>query len=208
MRPVRRSRRHGARYARADPGGLIIGQDTAALFYPFYLGIAWAWGCAGAASYLLVSAVSSLLSFALVIAMTGCWRAQLARGRRALARLAAAAGLRAVVADQADGRFDGGRKPGRAESQFSGHDKYAAAHTAACGSSAWPVCCARASCAPSSRRWCARCAARGRLLLEMIGDLLDVAKIESGTLTMQPVGVRPACAAGYGAYPVASSGAR
>ncbi len=53
-------------------------------------------------------------------------------------------------------------------------------------SSAWPICCAPAPCASSSRTWCARVRSAGQTLLEMIGDLLDVAKIESGTMTVRP----------------------
>ena len=55
---------------------LLVGQGTAALFYPFYLWITLGMGFRYGRSYLLVSAVSSLLSFALVIAMTEYWRTQ------------------------------------------------------------------------------------------------------------------------------------
>ena len=55
---------------------LLVGQGTAALFYPFYLWITLGMGFRYGRSYLLVSAVSSLFSFALVIAMTEYWRTQ------------------------------------------------------------------------------------------------------------------------------------
>ena len=165
--------------------GLLIGQDTAALFYPFYLWITLGMGFRYGRSYLLVSAVSSLLSFALVIAMTEYWRAQLALAAGLwLALLLLPAYALSLLTKLTDA-LTRAEEASHAKSRFlatMSHELRTPLHAIIGMADLLRA----SSCAPSSRRWCAP-AQRRADFLEMIGDLLDVAKIESGTLTMQPV---------------------
>lgn len=55
---------------------LLLGHDAGAVFYPFYLWITLGMGFRYGRSYLFVSAALSLASFALVIAATDYWRRQ------------------------------------------------------------------------------------------------------------------------------------
>jgi two-component system sensor histidine kinase RpfC len=55
---------------------LLLGRDTSAFFYPFYLWITLGMGFRYGRSYLLVSAALSLVSFGVVIAATEYWRSQ------------------------------------------------------------------------------------------------------------------------------------
>jgi two-component system sensor histidine kinase RpfC len=57
---------------------LALGGATAAIFYPFYLWVTFGMGFRYGRRYLFVSAASSLLSFALVIATSAYWRGQAA----------------------------------------------------------------------------------------------------------------------------------
>ena len=57
---------------------LALGGATAAIFYPFYLWVTFGMGFRYGRRYLFVSAASSLLSFALVIAASAYWRGQAA----------------------------------------------------------------------------------------------------------------------------------
>jgi two-component system sensor histidine kinase RpfC len=55
---------------------LLLGDETSAIFYPFYLWITLGMGFRYGRSYLRVSAVLSLVSFGAVIAVTDYWRSQ------------------------------------------------------------------------------------------------------------------------------------
>jgi two-component system sensor histidine kinase RpfC len=55
---------------------LSVGEATAAIFYPFYLWVTFGMGFRYGRRYLFASAAASLLSFALVIAVTDYWRRQ------------------------------------------------------------------------------------------------------------------------------------
>ena len=55
---------------------LLLGHETSAIFYPFYLWITLGMGFRYGRSYLLVSAALSLVSFGAVIAVTDYWRSQ------------------------------------------------------------------------------------------------------------------------------------
>jgi two-component system, sensor histidine kinase RpfC len=55
---------------------LLRGHETSAIFYPFYLWITLGMGFRYGRSYLLVSAALSLLSFGVVIAVTDYWHSQ------------------------------------------------------------------------------------------------------------------------------------
>jgi two-component system, sensor histidine kinase RpfC len=166
--------------------GLLIGQGTAAVFYPFYLWITLGMGFRYGRSYLLVSAVSSLLSFALVIAMTEYWRAQLdlAAGLwLALLLLPAYALSLLTKLTDAVARAE---EANRAKSRFlatMSHELRTPLH-AIIGMADL----LRASLLRADQQEMVRTLrSAGQTLLEMIGDLLDVAKIESGTMTVQPV---------------------
>jgi two-component system, sensor histidine kinase RpfC len=166
--------------------GLLIGQGIAAVFYPFYLWITLGMGFRYGRSYLLVSAVSSLLSFALVIAMTEYWRAQLdlAAGLwLALLLLPAYALSLLTKLTDAVARAE---EANRAKSRFlatMSHELRTPLH-AIIGMADL----LRASLLRADQQEMVRTLrSAGQTLLEMIGDLLDVAKIESGTMTVQPV---------------------
>jgi two-component system sensor histidine kinase RpfC len=166
--------------------GLLIGQDTAALFYPFYLWITLGMGFRYGRSYLLVSAVSSLLSFALVIAMTEYWRAQLALAAGLwLALLLLPAYALSLLTKLTDA-LTRAEEASHAKSRFlatMSHELRTPLH-AIIGMADL----LRASVLRAEQQEMVRTLrSAGQTLLEMIGDLLDVAKIESGTLTMQPV---------------------
>lgn len=55
---------------------LALGEGTAAVFYPFYLWVTFGMGFRYGRAYLYASAAMSLVSFALVIAVTEYWREQ------------------------------------------------------------------------------------------------------------------------------------
>ena len=55
---------------------LLLGQETSAIFYPFYLWITLGMGFRYGRSYLRVSAALSLVSFGAVIAVSDYWRSQ------------------------------------------------------------------------------------------------------------------------------------
>jgi two-component system, sensor histidine kinase RpfC len=164
---------------------LLVGQGTAALFYPFYLWITLGMGFRYGRSYLLVSAISSLVSFALVIAMTEYWRAQpaLAAGLWvALLVLPAYALSLLTKLTEALARAEEGN---RAKSRFlatMSHELRTPLH-AIIGMADL----LRASPLRAEQQDMIRTVrSAGQTLLEMIGDLLDVAKIESGTMSVQP----------------------
>jgi two-component system, sensor histidine kinase RpfC len=166
--------------------GLLIGQGTAALFYPFYLWITLGMGFRYGRSYLLVSAVISLLSFALVIAMTEYWRAQLAlAGGLWLALLLLPAYALSLLTKLTDA-LTRAEEASRAKSRFlatMSHELRTPLH-AIIGMADL----LRASVLRAEQQEMVRTLrSAGQTLLEMIGDLLDVAKIESGTMTVQPV---------------------
>jgi two-component system sensor histidine kinase RpfC len=165
---------------------LIVGESTAAVFYPFYLWITLGMGFRYGRSYLYVSAVLSLLSFALVIAVTDFWRDQpaLAGGLWAallllpaytasLLRKLTEAVARAEAANQAKSRFLATmshelRTPLNAiigvTDLLQGQDFDA-----------------------EQRDLVRTARLAGENLLDMINDVLDVAKIEAGKATIQSI---------------------
>jgi two-component system sensor histidine kinase RpfC len=166
--------------------GLLIGQDTAALFYPFYLWITLGMGFRYGRNYLLVSAICSLLSFALVIAMTEYWRAQPALAAGLLAALlllpAYALSVLTKLTDALTRAEEANRAKGRFLATMS-HELRTPLH-AIIGMADL----LRASPLRAEQQEMVRTLrSAGQTLLEMIGDLLDVARIESGTMTVRPV---------------------
>ena len=164
---------------------LLIGQGTAALFYPFYLWITFGMGFRYGRRYLVVSAVISLLSFALVITLTEYWRAQpaLATGLwLALLLLPAYASTLLAKLTDALARAEAAS---RAKSRFlatMSHELRTPLH-AIIGMADL----LRASPLRSEQQDMVRTVrSAGQTLLEMISDLLDIAKIESGPMTVAP----------------------
>ena len=166
--------------------GLLIGQGTAALFYPFYLWITLGMGFRYGRSYLLVSAASSLLSFALVIAMTEYWRKQpaLAAGLWVALLLLPAYALSLLT--KLTDALTRAEEANRAKSRFlatMSHELRTPLH-AIIGMADL----LRASFLRAEQQEMVRTLrSAGQSLLEMIGDLLEVAKIEFGTMTVRPV---------------------
>jgi two-component system, sensor histidine kinase RpfC len=165
---------------------LLIGQGTAALFYPFYLWITLGMGFRYGRRYLVVSAVISLLSFALVITVTEYWRAQpaLATGLW-LALLFLPAYASSLLAKLTDA-LARAEAASRAKSRFlatMSHELRTPLH-AIIGMADL----LRTSPLRSEQQDMVRTLrSAGQSLLEMIGDLLDIAKIESGPMTVEPV---------------------
>jgi two-component system sensor histidine kinase RpfC len=166
--------------------GLLIGQGTAAVFYPFYLWVTLGMGFRYGRSYLLVSAVSSLFSFALVIAMTEYWRAQLALAAGLWFALLLLPAYALSLLTKLTDAVTRAEEASRAKSRFlatMSHELRTPLH-AIIGMADL----LRASLLRAEQQEMVRTLrSAGQTLLEMIGDLLDVAKIESGTMTVQPV---------------------
>ncbi len=165
--------------------GLLIGQGTAALFYPFYLWITLGMGFRYGRTYLLVSAVSSLLSFALVIAMTDYWRTQPALAAGLWVALLVLPAYALSLLTKLTDALARAEEANRAKNRFlatMSHELRTPLH-AIIGMADL----LRASPLRAEQQDMIRTVrSAGQTLLEMIGDLLDVAKIESGTMTVQP----------------------
>lgn len=164
---------------------LLVGQGTAAVFYPFYLWITLGMGFRYGRRYLLVSAAISLLSFALVIALTEYWRAQ--RGLAAGLWLALlllplyASSLLTKLTDALARAEEANRAKSRFVATMS-HELRTPLHAIIGMADLLRLSPLRREQQDMVRT--VRTA--GQTLLEMIGDLLDIAKIESGTMTVQP----------------------
>ena len=164
---------------------LLVGQGTAALFYPFYLWITLGMGFRYGRRYLLVSAVSSLFSFALVIAMTEYWRTQPALAAGLWVALLVLPAYALSLLTKLTDALARAEEANRAKSRFlatMSHELRTPLH-AIIGMADL----LRASPLRAEQQDMIRTVrSAGQTLLEMIGDLLDVAKIESGTMTVQP----------------------
>ena len=164
---------------------LLIGQGTAALFYPFYLWITLGMGFRYGRNYLLVSAVSSLLSFALVIAMTEYWRNQPAFASGLWVTLLVLPAYALSLLTKLTDAVTRAEEANRAKSRFlatMSHELRTPLH-AIMGMADL----LRASPLRLEQQDMVRTVrSAGQTLLEMIGDLLDVAKIESGTMSVRP----------------------
>ena len=164
---------------------LLIGQGTAALFYPFYLWITLGMGFRYGRSYLLASAVSSLLSFALVVAMTEYWRKQPAFAAGLWVTLLVLPAYALSLLTKLTDAVTRAEEANRAKSRFlatMSHELRTPLH-AIIGMADL----LRASPLRVEQQDMVRTVrSAGQTLLEMIGDLLDVAKIESGTMTVRP----------------------
>jgi two-component system sensor histidine kinase RpfC len=158
---------------------LTIGEATAAVFYPFYLWITFGMGFRYGRSYLLVSAVLSLCGFALVIVLTGYWRDQPALSAGlwfALLLLPAYAASLLIRLTDAVNRAEAANQ---AKSRFlatMSHELRTPLH-AIIGMADL----LRGTALGSAQRDMVQTVRNaGHTLLEMIGDVLNVARIESG----------------------------
>jgi two-component system sensor histidine kinase RpfC len=164
---------------------LLVGQGTAALFYPFYLWITLGMGFRYGRSYLLVSALSSLASFALVVALTEYWRTQPALAAGLWVALLVLPAYALSLLTKLTDALARAEQANRAKSRFlatMSHELRTPLH-AIIGMADL----LRASPLRAEQQDMIRTVrSAGQTLLEMIGDLLDVAKIESGTMSVQP----------------------
>jgi two-component system sensor histidine kinase RpfC len=161
---------------------LSVGEATAAIFYPFYLWVTFGMGFRYGRRYLFVSAAASLLSFALVIAVTEYWRRQpaLAGGLWfALLLLPAYASTLLTKLTDAVARAE---EASQIKSRFlatMSHELRTPLH-AIIGMAdllrSTPL-------ASEQREMVRTVRSAGHALLELIGELLDIARIES----QQPV---------------------
>ena len=166
--------------------GLLIGQGTAALFYPFYLWITLGMGFRYGRNYLLVSAVSSLLSFALVITVTEYWRAQLALAAGLWVALLVLPLYALSLLTKLTDALTRAEEANRAKSRFvatMSHELRTPLHAIIGMADLLRTSPLRAE----QQEMLRTLRSAGQTLLEMISDLLDVAKIESGTMTVRPV---------------------
>src|SRR5690606_17939692 len=165
--------------------GLLIGQGTAALFYPFYLWITLGMGFRYGRRYLLVSALASALSFALVIAVTEYWRANPALAAGLWAALVVLPAYALSLLTKLTDALARAEEANRAKSRFlatMSHELRTPLRAIIGMADLLRASPLRAEQLDMIRT----VRSAGQTLLEMIGDLLDVAKIESGTMTVQP----------------------
>jgi two-component system sensor histidine kinase RpfC len=163
---------------------LLIGQGTAALFYPFYLWITLGMGFRYGQTYLLVSAVSSLVSFALVIALTEYWRAQPALAAGLWIALLVLPAYALSLLTKLTDALTRAEEASRAKSRFlatMSHELRTPLHAIIGMADLLRVSPLRTDQQDMVRT----VRSAGQTLLEMIGDLLDVAKIESGAMTVR-----------------------
>jgi two-component system, sensor histidine kinase RpfC len=164
---------------------LLVGQGTAALFYPFYLWITLGMGFRYGRRYLLVAAVISLFSFALVIALTEYWRSQpaLAAGLWVALLLLPAYALSLLT--KLTDALTRAEEANRAKSRFlatMSHELRTPLHAIIGMADLLRVSPLRAEQQDMVRT----VRSAGQTLLDLIGDLLDIARIESGTMTVRP----------------------
>jgi two-component system, sensor histidine kinase RpfC len=164
---------------------LLIGQGTAALFYPFYLWITLGMGFRYGRRYLLVAAVTSLFSFALVIALTEYWRAQPALAAGLWVALLVLPAYALSLLTKLTDALTRAEEANRAKSRFlatMSHELRTPLHAIIGMADLLRVSPLRAEQQDMVRT----VRSAGQTLLEMIGDLLDIARIEAGTVTVQP----------------------
>ena len=164
---------------------LLIGEGTAALFYPFYLWITLGMGFRYGRGYLLAAAVTSLFSFALVIALTEYWRRQpaLAAGLWVALLLLPAYALSLLT--KLTDALTRAEEANRAKSRFlatMSHELRTPLHAIIGMADLLRVSPLRAEQQDMVRTL----RSAGQTLLEMISDLLDIARIEAGTVTVRP----------------------
>ncbi len=165
---------------------LVIGEATAAIFYPFYLWITFGMGFRYGRAYLYASAAMSLASFALVIALTEYWHAQPALSAGLWVALFVlplyASSLLAKLTDA----LSRAEAASRAKTRFLAtiSHELRTPLNAIIGMADL----LRGTRLSDEQKDMARTVrSAAQTLLEMINDVLDVAKIESGRMAAEPV---------------------
>jgi two-component system sensor histidine kinase RpfC len=168
------------------PVGMIVGGEVVAPLYPMYLWIILGMGFRYGRRYLFAAAILSLVGFAAVIALTEFWRMHLALSISlwiALVILPAYASSLLTKLQDALARVE---EASQAKSRFlatMSHELRTPLH-AIIGMADL----LRGSRLDGEQRDMVRTVrSAGQTLLEMIDDLLDVAKIEAGKAVAQPV---------------------
>jgi two-component system sensor histidine kinase RpfC len=157
---------------------LTVGEATAAVFYPFYLWVTFGMGFRYGRRYLLVSGLSSLGSFALVIALTGYWQRQPALSAGLWFALLLLPAYAASLLSRLTDALDRAETANRAKSRFlatMSHELRTPLH-AIIGMA--DLLCATAL-ESAQRDMVQTVRSAGQSLLEMIGDILNIARIES-----------------------------
>ncbi|MDX1540693.1 MAG: ATP-binding protein, partial [Geminicoccaceae bacterium] len=165
---------------------LVLGEATAAVFYPFYLWITLGMGFRYGRLYLFVSAVISLISFAAVIATTPYWHQQPALAAGLWAALLMLPAYAASLLAKLTEAVDRAEAANRAKSRFlatMSHELRTPLN-AIIGITDL----LRGGSLDVEQRDLIRTArVAGENLLDMINDVLDVARIEAGKTTFEPV---------------------
>ena len=157
---------------------LALGGATAAIFYPFYLWVTFGMGFRYGRRYLFVSAASSLLSFALVIAASPYWRGQAALATGLWIALLVLPAYASSLLTKLTDALTRAEEASRTKSRFlatMSHELRTPLH-AIIGMAdllrGTPL-------AGEQREMVRTVRGAGQSLLEMIGDVLEIARIES-----------------------------
>jgi two-component system sensor histidine kinase RpfC len=158
---------------------MLLGHETSAVFYPFYLWITLGMGFRYGRSYLHVSAVLSLVSFGAVIAVTDYWRSQPALAAGLWIALLLLPAYASTLLTKLTAALARAEEANAAKSRFlatMSHELRTPLH--AIIGMADMLRGTRLDLEQEDMVRTVRTA--GRTLLDMISDLLDIAKIEFG----------------------------
>jgi two-component system, sensor histidine kinase RpfC len=165
---------------------LVIGGEAAAVFFPFYLWVTFGMGFRYGRRYLLASAALSLVSFALVIALSDYWQAHPALAGGLGAALVILPAYASSLLERLTEALAKAEAASRAKSRFlatMSHELRTPLN-AIIGMSDL----LRSSSLDIEQRDMLHTVrASARTLLEMIDDVLDVAKVESGRVAAETV---------------------
>lgn len=165
---------------------LAVGEGTAAIFYPFYLWVTFGMGFRYGRAYLYASAAMSLVSFALVIAATEYWRGQPALSAGLWVALLVLPAYASSLLTKLTDALTRAEAASLAKTRFlatMSHELRTPLN--AIIGMADLLRGTRLSDEQKDMTRTVRSAAR--TLLEMIDDVLDVARIESGRIAAEPV---------------------
>ena len=157
---------------------LALGEATAAIFYPFYLWVTFGMGFRYGRRYLFVSAACSLLSFALVVTLSAYWRSQAALATGLWFALLVLPAYASTLLSRLTDALARAEEASRTKSRFlatMSHELRTPLH-AIIGMADL----LRSTPLESEQQDMVRTVrSAGQTLLEMIGELLDIARIES-----------------------------